>query len=33
MVETGEFIMRDGETVVAVLNNDLTSKQTAGRPI
>ena len=24
---SGEFIMRDGETVVAVLNNDLTSKQ------
>lgn len=23
----GEFIMRDGETVVAVLNNDLTTKQ------
>ena len=24
----GEFILRDGETVVAVLNNDLTSKRT-----
>jgi hypothetical protein len=24
---SGEFIMRDGETVVAVLNNDLTTKQ------
>jgi hypothetical protein len=24
----GEFIIRDGETVVAVLNNDLTTKQT-----
>ena len=24
---SGEFIIRDGETVVAVLNNDLTSKQ------
>ena len=24
----GEFILRDGETVVAVLNNDLTTKQT-----
>jgi len=26
-VTSGEFIVRDGETVVAVLNNDLTSKQ------
>ena len=25
---SGEFIVRDGETVVAVLNNDLTTKQT-----
>ena len=25
---SGEFIMRDGETVMAVLNNDLTTKQT-----
>ena len=24
---SGEFIMRDGETIVAVLNNDLTTKQ------
>jgi hypothetical protein len=24
---SGEFVMRDGETVVAVLNNDLTTKQ------
>jgi hypothetical protein len=27
-VTSGEFIVRDGETVVAVLNNDLTTKQT-----
>jgi hypothetical protein len=27
-VNMGEFIVRDGETVVAVLNNDLTTKQT-----
>src|SRR5687767_7148679 len=27
-VNRGEFIVRDGETVVAVLNNDLTTKQT-----
>src|SRR4029079_1789473 len=26
-ITSGEFIVRDGETVVAVLNNDLTSKQ------
>jgi len=26
-VNSGEFIMNDGETVVAVLNNDLTTKQ------
>jgi hypothetical protein len=26
-VTSGEFIVRDGETVVAVLNNDLTTKQ------
>lgn len=26
-VNSGQFIMRDGETVVAVLNNDLTTKQ------
>jgi hypothetical protein len=26
-VNNGEFIMNDGETVVAVLNNDLTTKQ------
>ncbi len=27
-VNNGEFILRDGETVVAVLNNDLTTKRT-----
>jgi hypothetical protein len=26
-INSGDFIVRDGETVVAVLNNDLTSKQ------
>ena len=33
-VTNGEFIVRDVETVVAVLNNDLTSKQgKTGRPV